>query len=99
MDMTKGGVDMIDQMCDAYSVACVTRLWSVAVFFSLMNMAGISYASSFLFQCRKSQNDENIFEELVLVADDAVSYSKKQNKVISGRCDSIPFAVLRTHGK
>jgi hypothetical protein len=63
-------------------------------------MAGIIYASSLLFQCRKSQNGEgNIFEELVHVADDAISYSKRQNKVTYSGYDSIPFAVSGTHGK
>jgi hypothetical protein len=81
MDMTKGGVDMIVQMCNAYSIACVTQLWSVAVFFILMNMA------------------RNIFEELVHVANDAISYSKRQNKVTCSGYDSIPFAVSGTHGK
>lgn len=52
MDMTKGDVDMIDQMCNAFSIAYITWLWSVVVFFLQMNMAGIIYVSSLLFQCR-----------------------------------------------
>jgi hypothetical protein len=63
-------------------------------------MAGIIYASSLLFQRRRSQNGEgNIFEDLVCVADDAISYSKKQNKVTCSRYDSIPFAISGTHEK
>lgn len=98
--MTKGGADMIDQIYNACSIAWVTPLWSVVVFFSLMNMAGMIYASSLLFRCKKSQNGEgNILEELVCVADDSVSYSKRQNKVTCSRYDSIPFAISGTHGK
>lgn len=100
MDMTKGGVYMIDQMCNAYSIACITRLWSVVVFLLLINMAGIIYVSSLLFQCKKSQNYEgSIFEELVHVADDAISYSYRQYKVTCSGYDSIPFAVSGTNGK
>jgi len=41
-NMTKGGVDTCDKMCDSYSVSCVTRRWPLAVFYILMNIAGIN---------------------------------------------------------
>ena len=39
---TKGGVDTVDKMCSTYSISRITRRWPCAVFFSLMNIAGIN---------------------------------------------------------
>lgn len=39
---TKGGVDTVDQMCASYSVARITRRWPLAIFFALMDIAGIN---------------------------------------------------------
>lgn len=39
---TKGGVDTVDKMCATYSVSRITRRWPCAVFYSLMNIAGIN---------------------------------------------------------
>ena len=41
-NMTKGGVDTCDKMCALYSVSRVTRRWPLAVFYILMNIAGIN---------------------------------------------------------
>jgi len=41
-NMTKGGVDTCDKMCASYSVSRVTRRWPLAVFYILMNIAGIN---------------------------------------------------------
>lgn len=54
----------------------------------------------FTISMQKSQNGKgNIFEEHVRVASDAVSYSKRKNKVTYSGYDSIPLAVSGTHGK
>lgn len=41
-NMTKGGVDTVDQMCSSYSVSRINRRWPLTLFFSFMNMAGIN---------------------------------------------------------
>ena len=38
----KIGVDMVDKMCSAYDVQRGTRRWSMVVFFSMLNIAGIN---------------------------------------------------------
>ena len=40
--MKKGGVDTCDKMCASYSISRVTRQWPLAVFYILMNIAGIN---------------------------------------------------------
>ncbi|KAF5295916.1 hypothetical protein FQR65_LT10347 [Abscondita terminalis] len=39
---TKGGVDVVDQMKEEYSVGRMTRRWPMRLFFSMMNIAGIN---------------------------------------------------------
>lgn len=39
---TKGGVDTVDKLCATYSVKRITRRWPCAIFFSLLNIAGIN---------------------------------------------------------
>jgi len=41
-NMTKGGMDTCDKMCALYSVLHVTRRWRLAVFYILMNIAGVN---------------------------------------------------------
>ncbi|KAJ8927587.1 hypothetical protein NQ314_019932 [Rhamnusium bicolor] len=39
---TKGGVDMVDQMCASYSTQRITRRWPLAVFFRILDIAGMN---------------------------------------------------------
>lgn len=39
---TKGGIDTVDQLCNSYSVSRRTSRWPLAIFFSLLNIAGIN---------------------------------------------------------
>lgn len=39
---TKGGVDVVDQMKEEYSVGRMTRRWPMRLFFSILNIAGIN---------------------------------------------------------
>lgn len=39
---TKGGIDTVDQMCGNYTVAKRTKRWPLALFFQLLNIAGIN---------------------------------------------------------
>jgi len=39
---TKGGVDSVDQMCSTYSTSRKTRRWTMAVFFRILDIAGIN---------------------------------------------------------
>nr|XP_022907230.1 piggyBac transposable element-derived protein 4-like [Onthophagus taurus] len=41
-NQTKGAVDTVDKMCAAYSISRVTRRWPLALFFTLLNIAGIN---------------------------------------------------------
>lgn len=39
---TKSGVDCVDKLCASYNVARNTRRWTMVVFFSMLNVAGIN---------------------------------------------------------
>ena len=41
-DMTKGAVDIVNQLCKAYFISRVTNQWSLALFFTLMNVASVN---------------------------------------------------------
>ncbi|UYV69595.1 hypothetical protein LAZ67_6004045 [Cordylochernes scorpioides] len=41
-NQTKCGVDVMDQMCDTYSVSRRTNRWSLCLFFNVINIAGIN---------------------------------------------------------
>ncbi|UYV61474.1 hypothetical protein LAZ67_1004985 [Cordylochernes scorpioides] len=41
-NLTKGGVDMVNQMCGTYSVGRRTNRWPLCLFFDLLNVAGIN---------------------------------------------------------
>lgn len=41
-NVTKGGVDVVDKMCEAYNCARGTRRWPMVVFYTAMNIAGIN---------------------------------------------------------
>ncbi|CAH1988902.1 unnamed protein product [Acanthoscelides obtectus] len=45
-NMTKGGVDTVDKMCNTYSVGRRTKRWPLAFFFQLLNIAGINSINS-----------------------------------------------------
>ena len=42
-NQTKGGVDVVDELKGEYSVSRISCRWSLTIFFSLMNIAGIIY--------------------------------------------------------
>lgn len=48
---TKEGVDTVDKMCALYSVSCITKRWPCAVFFSVLNIAGINAQILLKFAC------------------------------------------------
>ncbi len=39
---TKGGVDTVNKMCGQYTTACISRRWSLAVFFAMLDIGGIN---------------------------------------------------------
>jgi hypothetical protein len=41
-NMTKGGVDVVDELKGNYSVARTSRRWPLTIFYSLLNIAGIN---------------------------------------------------------
>lgn len=48
---TKGGVDSFDQMCKNYSCSRRTRRWPMAVFYGLLNAAGINAFIVWAYAC------------------------------------------------
>lgn len=53
-NMTKGGVDLIDQMSGSYNAGRTTNRWPLALFYSLLNVAGIN--SYIFFNCNNNSN-------------------------------------------
>lgn len=41
-NLTKGGVDVVDELKQLYSVARVSNRWSLTLFYSLLNIAGVN---------------------------------------------------------
>ncbi|XP_069596256.1 piggyBac transposable element-derived protein 4-like [Ranitomeya imitator] len=41
-NLTKSGVDTLDQMCAAYSVSRNTKRWPMVIFFTMLNVGGIN---------------------------------------------------------
>jgi len=60
-NLTKSGVDTVDQLCSTYNVARNTRRWPMVVFYSLLNVIGIN---SFLIY--SSNNQESLSRRLFL---------------------------------
>ncbi|GFR33460.1 DDE_Tnp_1_7 domain-containing protein [Trichonephila clavata] len=59
----KGGVHTVDKMCSTYSVSRRTRRWPLAIFFQLLNTAGIN--SQILYNA-KHINEAQKFRRLFL---------------------------------
>lgn len=53
---TKGAVDTVDKMCAAYSVSRITKRWPLALFFVLVNIAGIN--SQILYYTKHANVDQ-----------------------------------------
>ncbi|UYV80031.1 hypothetical protein LAZ67_18001471 [Cordylochernes scorpioides] len=53
-NMTKGGVDLLDQKTSLFPVGQRTKRWPLCIFFELLNIAGIN--SKLLFDGDQSQN-------------------------------------------
>lgn len=63
---TKGGVDVVDELCANYDVSRTTERWSMCVFYNILNMAtvngNITYNAN--NQCKKDRRD--YIRELIL---------------------------------
>lgn len=68
---TKGGVDSFDQMCKNYSCSRRTRRWPMAVFYGLLNAAGINAFIVWVLHAQpveeRHPTDWNFFTSLVLI--------------------------------
>lgn len=51
---SRGGVDTVDQKCGDYSVSRRMRRWPLAIFFQLLNIAGIN--TNILYNNTKIEN-------------------------------------------
>lgn len=60
-EATKDAVDSIDQLCNIYSVARRSRRWYVALFFALMNIAGINAQILFMASKKNAKGDRRLF--------------------------------------
>lgn len=60
-NMTKGGVDLVDQMSGSYNAGRTTNRWPLALFYSLLNVAGINS-----YVIYNSNNNSNIKRRLFL---------------------------------
>jgi hypothetical protein len=58
-NLTKGGVDTVDQLCATYDVSHNSRRWPLTVFYALLNVAGINaqviFASNVETQMKRRQ--------------------------------------------
>lgn len=61
-NFTKCGVDVVDEMSASYSVARATRRWPLAIFYSLLNTAGIN--SQIIF--RENNNGNKLSRRLFI---------------------------------
>lgn len=53
-NMTKGRVDLVDQMSESYNAGKTTNRWPLALFYSLLNVAGIN--SYVIYNSNKNSN-------------------------------------------
>jgi hypothetical protein len=67
--------------------------------FSAMNMVGNHAQDLHYFNAEDSTMPGGIFLKTVLVTDETISCSKRQNKLTSSACIRIPFKIPATHGK
>lgn len=62
-NMTKGGVDTVDKMCETYNVARGTNRWPMVIFYSLMNIAGINSFIIYMQNNPSTQINRRMFLE------------------------------------
>ncbi|XP_035222513.1 uncharacterized protein LOC118195324 [Stegodyphus dumicola] len=85
-NMTKGGVDTVDELCGTCSVSRCLR-WLLTIFFGLMNIAGINAFIIHYFNHEQSNMKRKDFlKELSLAL-------VKEHAVIRSKITSLPIAL------
>ncbi|HGJ5890475.1 MAG TPA: hypothetical protein ACHBZA_03745, partial [Arsenophonus apicola] len=69
---TKGAVDTVDRMCSQYSVSRISKRWPLALFFILLNIAGINAQ---ILYCLK--NDESHLRRRIFLKNLALRLTKE----------------------
>ena len=59
-NLTKIGIDTADKMWVAYTVSRITRHWPLAIFYTIMNIAGINSQAMFLLNYVHEESDQSI---------------------------------------
>lgn len=85
---TKGAVDTVDQMCGAYSVSRITKRWPVALFFVMLNIAGVN-AQILYF---KKHNDQNQYRRRLFLTDLAFGLLQ-EHLVLRAKITSLPTDI------
>ena len=52
---TKGTVDMLDQMCERYTIQRATRRWTMAMFYGMINTTAVNALVIYAHNMRKDQ--------------------------------------------
>jgi hypothetical protein len=63
-NLTKGDVEVVDEMCAAFSCARNTRRWPMVVFYNILNVAGIR-AFIIFFLNKHSKMLRRIFQKVL----------------------------------
>lgn len=71
---TKGAVDTVDKMCAVYSVSRITNRWPLALFFAILNIAGIN--SQILYFTKYCDRDQ--YRRRIFLTDLALGLMKEQ---------------------
>jgi hypothetical protein len=68
-NLTKGGVDTVDQLCATYDVSRNSRGWPLTVFYALLNVAGVNaqviFASNVETQMKRQQFLKSVAMDLM----------------------------------
>jgi hypothetical protein len=58
--VTKDAVDMLDQMCARDTVQPATRIWTLAMFYGIINIAAVNALVIYAYNTRKDQPEKKI---------------------------------------
>ncbi|XP_035227567.1 uncharacterized protein LOC118199819 [Stegodyphus dumicola] len=65
-NLTKGGVDTVDEMCGTYSVSRKSCRWPLTIFFGLLNITGINSYTIYKFNSANNLSRRNYLKELAV---------------------------------
>lgn len=89
-NLTKGAVDVVDEMKSLYSVSRITCRWPLRVYFSMLNISGVNS-----YIVHKANNNEPIGERRVFLKELALSLVKP-HLVNRSKIQNIPLTLRTT---